>query len=346
MEYANPIISSTPLEAPDHEDGEDLVASAVELRQLSVGLHLHGQRLDKVLVQVAPEFSRNYLQQLIDAGGICVNGVQMSKQAAKLKAGDALQLELRPTAQSQAFAPQAMDLQVVYQDAQVYVLDKPAGLVVHPAPGNWSGTLLNGLLAMDPDLAAVPRAGIVHRLDKDTSGVMVAAKTDAAHAGLSALFATHDIDRVYTAVVRGVPEPRAGLIRTQIGRSPTDRKKMAVLKAGGREAVTRYSVEETFGPASKPFAARIACRLETGRTHQIRVHMAHMGTPCLADAVYGGGPPALAVREAMAEAGLSRQALHASVLGFVHPITGQTLRFETPPPPDVRNLMSQLRDRT
>ena len=177
VEQVTPIISSALVELVDQDDGEDILPAGVELRQLSVELHLHGQRLDKVLVQVAPEFSRNYLQQLIDAGGVCVNGVQIYKQAAKLKAGDALQLELRPTAQSQAFAPQAMDLQVVYQDAQVYVLDKPAGLVVHPAPGNWSGTLLNGLLAMDPGLAAVPRAGIVHRLDKDTSGLMVVART-------------------------------------------------------------------------------------------------------------------------------------------------------------------------
>jgi len=184
--------------------------------------------------------------------------------------------------------------------------------------------------------------GIVHRLDKDTSGVMVAAKSDAAHAGLSALFAAHDIDRVYTALVRGVPEPQAGLIVTQMGRSPTDRKKMAVLKSGGREAITRYTVEQTFGPETKPYAARISCRLETGRTHQIRVHMAHKGTPCLADSIYGGGPPALAVREAITEAGLSRQALHASVLGFIHPTTGEKLRFETQLPLDMAGLVARL----
>jgi 23S rRNA pseudouridine1911/1915/1917 synthase len=219
-------------------------------------------------------------------------------------------------------------------------------MAAHPAPGTPSGTLVNALLhhcaGSLSGIGGVARPGIVHRLDKDTSGVMVAAKSDAAHAGLSALFAAHDIDRVYTALVRGVPEPQAGLIVTQIGRSPTDRKKMAVLKSGGREAITRYTVEQTFGPETKPYAARISCRLETGRTHQIRVHMAHKGTPCLADSVYGGGPPALAVREAIAEAELSRQALHASVLGFVHPITGEKLRFETQLPPDMAGLVARL----
>lgn len=307
-----------------------------------------GDRLDRVLAAHVPGVSRARLQALMAEGALLFEGKVLSDTSAKARAG-AYILTLPPPRAATPL-PENIPLSVLFEDAHLIVVDKPAGMAAHPAPGTLSGTLVNALLhhcaSSLSGVGGVARPGIVHRLDKDTSGVMVAAKTDAAHAGLSALFSAHDIDRVYTAVVRGVPEPRAGLIRTQIGRSPTDRKKMAVLKAGGREAVTRYSVEETFGPESKPFAARIACRLETGRTHQIRVHMAHMGTPCLADAVYGGGPPALAVREAMAEAGLSRQALHASVLGFVHPITGQTLRFETPPPPDVRNLMSHLRDRT
>jgi 23S rRNA pseudouridine1911/1915/1917 synthase len=167
---------------------------------------------------------------------------------------------------------------------------------------------------------------------------MVAAKSDAAHAGLSALFAAHDIERVYIALTRGAIEPRKGTIATRLGRSPHDRKKMAVLRAGGREAVTHYAVERRFGPAEKPDAARIACILETGRTHQIRVHLASKGAPCLGDPLYGAGAPTPRVRAAIAEAGLARQALHAAVLGFRHPITGAALRFETPLPPDMAAL--------
>ena len=329
VEYANPIISSTPLEAPDHEDGEDLVASAVELRQLSVGLHLHGQRLDKVLVQVAPEFSRNYLQQLIDAGGICVNGVQTHKQAAKLKAGDVLQLELRPTAQSQAFAPQAMDLQVVYQDAQVYVLDKPAGLVVHPAPGNWSGTLLNGLLAMDPDLAAVPRAGIVHRLDKDTSGLMVVARTRQAMDALVQAIAARSMHRQYLALGKGPWRGKAEQsVKAPIGRDPRNRLRMAVVDLATSPGKTAQTDMYLLGQT--PQGCLVHCVLHTGRTHQIRVHMASLGQPLLGDTVYGGPPVP----------GLARQALHAFRLAFAHPITGAPLAFESPLPPDLAALLA------
>jgi 23S rRNA pseudouridine1911/1915/1917 synthase len=167
---------------------------------------------------------------------------------------------------------------------------------------------------------------------------MVAAKTDAAHQGLSALFAAHDIDRLYIALTRGAPSPSRGTITTQLGRSPHDRKKMAVLRTGGREAITHYRVERAFGPQARPLAARVSCRLETGRTHQIRVHLASKGAPCLGDPTYGSGPPAESVRAAIAEAGLTRQALHAAVLGFTHPVTGETLRFETPPAEDMALL--------
>jgi 23S rRNA pseudouridine1911/1915/1917 synthase len=193
-------------------------------------------------------------------------------------------------------------------------------------------------------IGGVARPGIVHRIDKDTSGIVVSAKTDAAHQGLSALFAAHDIDRVYVALVRGAPKPRSGTLETRIGRSNSDRKKMAVLKAGGREAITHYQTSTLFGTEDKPVAALVACRLETGRTHQIRVHLASLGSPCLGDPVYGAGAPTQKVRDAIAQAGLNRQALHASVLGFVHPLTGQNLRFESPLPVDMTRLRDNLSD--
>ena len=226
------------------------------------------------------------------------------------------------------------------------MVDKPAGMAAHPGPGVPDGTLVNALLhhcaGSLSGVGGVARPGIVHRLDKDTSGVMVAAKSDAAHAGLSALFAAHDIDRLYVALTRGAPAPARGVIHTRIGRSPHDRKKMAVLKSGGREAVTRYQVERVFGPQDRPLAARVACELQTGRTHQIRVHLASKGSPCLGDPVYGSGVPAAPVRAAIEAAGLHRQALHAAVLGFVHPITGEKLRFETPFPADMAELEAGL----
>ena len=315
-----------------------------ETIQIVISPEASGDRLDRVLAAHLPDLSRARLQALMGQGALCLDGKVVSDVSAKAKAGTYVLVMPAPLAALPA--PEDLTLVVLFEDAHLIVIDKPAGMAAHPAPGTPSGTLVNALLhhcaGSLSGIGGVARPGIVHRLDKDTSGVMVAAKSDAAHAGLSALFAAHDIDRVYTALVRGLPEPQAGLIVTQIGRSPTDRKKMAVLKSGGREAITRYTVEQTFGPETKPYAARISCRLETGRTHQIRVHMAHKGTPCLADSVYGGGPPALAVREAIAEAGLSRQALHASVLGFIHPITGEKLRFETQLPPDMAGLAARL----
>ena len=220
-----------------------------------------------------------------------------------------------------------MGLVVLFEDADLIVIDKPAGMSAHPAPGSPDGTLVNALIhhcgASLSGIGGVARPGIVHRLDKNTSGVMVAAKTDAAHRGLSKLFAAHDIDRVYIALTRGAPREPRGDIGGRIGRSPSDRKKMAVLRAGGREAVTHYQVTESYGPKDRPLAARIECRLETGRTHQIRVHLAHKGAPCLGDPSYGSGPPAAAVRAAIEKSGLRRQALHAAILGFRHPVSGE-----------------------
>jgi 23S rRNA pseudouridine1911/1915/1917 synthase len=303
-----------------------------------------GGRLDKTLAEHLPELSRGRIQALMARGLVSRDGETLSDASAKARPGEHRILVPAPTpAEPQA---EAIPLQVLFEDDHLIVVDKPAGMAVHPAPGNETGTLVNALLHHCGDslsgIGGVARPGIVHRIDKETSGVMVAAKSDAAHQRLSKLFATHDIDRVYVALVRGAPHPARGTIETRIGRSPHDRKKMAVLKSGGREAITHYMTEQVFGGGDKPLAARVACTLQTGRTHQIRVHMASKGTPCLGDPVYGSGPPATAVREAVAAAGLKRQALHAAVLGFIHPVTGQALRFESPLPADMAQLQANL----
>ncbi|ENZ82144.1 RluA family pseudouridine synthase [Caulobacter vibrioides] len=321
-------------------------AEGAEGERLTVDLPADqaGQRLDKALAPLFPALSRARLQALIGEGRLSLDGQPVADASRKARAGTYV-LSVPPPAAAEP-EPEAIPLTVLYEDQHLIVVDKPAGMAAHPAPGSWTGTLVNALLHHCGDslsgVGGVVRPGIVHRLDKDTSGVMVAAKSDAAHQGLSRLFSTHDIDRLYIALTRGAPSPAASTIETRIGRSPGDRKKMAVLRAGGREAITHYRVEAAFGPADKPLAARVACRLETGRTHQIRVHMASKGSPCLGDPVYGAGQPATAVREMIREAGLSRQALHAAVLGFVHPITGEALRFETPLPADMAALQACL----
>jgi len=304
-----------------------------------------GLRLDKAIALFAPSLSRARIQALIAEGAVEVNGAAALEPSAKAQPGAEVLIELPPPAEAEP-RPQALPLTVLYEDAHLIVVDKAAGMAAHPAPGTVDGTLVNALLhhcgASLSGIGGVARPGIVHRLDKDTSGVMVAAKTDAAHRGLSALFAAHDIERAYIAFTRGAPSPPAGTIEGRIGRSTADRKKMAVLKLGGRWAVTHYAVERAFGPSQKPHAAQVRCTLETGRTHQIRVHLASRGAPCLGDPTYGSGSPSATVREAVEAAGLRRQALHAAVLGFVHPVTGERLRFETPLPPDLARLESEL----
>jgi 23S rRNA pseudouridine1911/1915/1917 synthase len=301
-------------------------------------------RIDKALALALPDLSRARIQALIAEGRVSRDDVVVTDPSAKALAGD-YALEIPPP---QAAEPQAeaIALTVLYEDADLIVVDKPAGMAVHPAPGSVSGTLVNALLhhcgASLSGIGGVARPGIVHRLDKETSGVMVAAKSDAAHQGLSKLFAAHDIERVYIAFTRGAPHPARGTIEGAIARSANDRKKMALVKSGGRHAITHYAVERAFGPQDKPLAARVACRLETGRTHQIRVHLASKGNPCLGDPTYGSGPPAEKVRTAIAEAGLKRQALHAAVLGFRHPVSGETLRFESPLPADMAALQDLL----
>lgn len=336
-------------EIDDLDASEAGAGAGGEVVRIDLGPDLAGQRLDKALATAAPDLSRARLQALIAAGqvSLVVEGAAprpMTDGKAKAPAG-AYQVVVPPPVAAEP-EPEDIPLSVLYEDAHLIVVDKPPGMAAHPGPGCETGTLVNALLfhcgASLSGIGGVARPGIVHRLDKETSGVMVAAKTDAAHQGLSALFAAHDIDRMYLALTRGAPHPPAGTIETRLGRSPHDRKKMAVLKAGGREAVTHYRVEKTFGAADKPLAARVACRLETGRTHQIRVHMASKGSPCLGDPVYGAGAPAAPVKAALTQIGFARQALHAAVLGFVHPITGQALRFETPPPPDMAALEAAL----
>ncbi|RYF92659.1 MAG: RluA family pseudouridine synthase [Caulobacteraceae bacterium] len=329
----------TPITAGDDE--EEIVSDAADLRRIEVAEA--GGRLDKVLADLAGELSRGRIQALMAAGLVRRDGKVISDASAKAQAGTYEITIPAPVAAEPG--PEAIPLSVLYEDAHLIVIDKPAGMAAHPGPGTESGTLVNALLHHCGDslsgIGGVLRPGIVHRLDKDTSGVMVAAKSDAAHAGLSALFAAHDIDRAYIAFARGAPAPASGTIQTRIGRSPSDRKKMAVLKTGGREAITHYAVEQTFGGA-RPLAARVRCTLETGRTHQIRVHLASKGSPCLGDPVYGSSAPVHAVRAVVEAAGLTRQALHAAVLGFIHPVTGERLRFETPLPADMAALEAGL----
>ena len=315
---------------------------------LTADISASGVRLDKALAEAFPSLSRARLQSLLAEGAISKDGVVLSSGKAKAQAGTYL-IALPPVAAADP-EPENIPLTVLYEDEHLIVIDKPAGMAAHPAPGCETGTLVNALLHHCGDslsgIGGVARPGIVHRLDKDTSGVMVAAKTDAAHQGLSALFATHDIERTYIALVRGCPSPDKGRIETLIGRSPHDRKKMAVLKSSGRQAITDYIVQERYGIPAKagaaPLASRVACTLHTGRTHQIRVHMASKGAPLLGDPVYGSGAPALAVRNALEDLNFTRQALHAAVLGFVHPVTKTPLRFETPTPPDMQALEERL----
>lgn len=303
-----------------------------------------GNRVDRVIAERLPELSRSRVKALIEAGRVTVDGAALTQPSAKVRLGQVIRLDVPPPADDHP-AAQAIDLTILYEDDQVVVLDKPAGLVVHPAPGNRDQTLVNALLAHCGDslagIGGVRRPGIVHRLDKDTSGVMVVAKTDRAHASLSEAFAEHSIERAYQAVVWGVPQPREGDIEGPIGRSPINRKKMAVVPSG-KPAFTHYRVIRPLGLA----ASLVECRLRTGRTHQIRVHMTEIGHSLIGDPVYGrvraNRLKALSPAAATEVAGLQRQALHACVLGFTHPVTGQRLRFESAFPADLATLVRSL----
>jgi 23S rRNA pseudouridine1911/1915/1917 synthase len=297
-----------------------LAAADIETRAWAVDEHDHGLRLDKVLVRHAPEFSRSHLQNLIEQGCVRVDQQRASSASAKLRLGQGVSIELRPTAQAQAFRPEPMALDVRYEDPHLLVLNKPAGLVVHPAPGHWSGTLLNGLLQAYPGAVSLPRAGIVHRLDRDTSGVMVVAKTREAMQGLVAAIAARTVSRVYRAIVWGTVQPDEQDVQAPIGRDPRSRIRMGVVSSG-KEARTTVRVLQRASSAH----STVECRLHTGRTHQIRVHMAHLGHPLVGDSLYGGAPAF----------GLVRQALHAHQLAFEHPCTRQPLSVDVPLPPDL-----------
>ena len=338
-------MASEPEFDPEFTAGDDeLPAPPGEITRATLPPERAAERVDKTLAALLPELSRARLQALIAQGHVSRDGVVFTDASGRALPG-AYEVLVPPPVAAEPL-PEAIPLTVLYEDADLIVIDKPPGMAVHPAPGSASGTLVNALLHHCGDslsgIGGVARPGIVHRIDKDTSGVIVAAKTDAAHQGLSALFAAHDIERAYIALTRGAPRARRGTIEGAIARSTHDRKKMAIVKTGGRAATTHYLMEAAYGPETRPLAARLACRLETGRTHQIRVHLASQGCPCLGDPTYGSGQPAEPVRRAMAEAGLTRQALHAAVLGFRHPVTGETLRFESPLPGDMAALQGLL----
>lgn len=327
--------ASSPSTAGDGEgavpSGDDWSVDAeVETRICAVPPDMHGWRADKVLAQLIPEFSRSYLQQLIADGAVSIGSQHLTKPAAKVSVGQRLAVELRPTPQAMAFVPQAMVLDVIHEDPDLLVIHKPAGLVVHPAPGNWSGTLLNGLLAHHAGAANLPRAGIVHRLDKDTSGLMLVAKSRLAMDALVRAIAAREVNREYLALAHGAWS--AGVectVDQPLGRDPHNRLRMAVLP---REATGAKPAKTTIRALdSNTQYTLVHCKLHTGRTHQIRVHMAWLGHPLVADETYGG-KPAL---------GLHRQALHATRLRLQHPVSGQMLSFSALPPADLSQALLQ-----
>ena len=309
------------------------------LVRFELGPSLDGERLDRALAVLA-EVSRSEVARWIEAGRVTVDGRVVIRSAERVRSGQRLAAEPLPPPPSDARPDPTVQFRVLYQDDALIVVDKPAGLVVHPAKGHWEGTLVHGLLALGPlaeqDDAGPPRPGIVHRIDKDTSGILVVARTVNARETLKKAFAAHDIERVYDAIVVGVAND--GTIDTLHGRHPTDRKRFSGRVREGRRAVTHIRVVERLAGATL-----VECRLETGRTHQIRMHLSELVTPLLGDALYGN-PPRDSQLRTIGEA-LGRQALHARVLGFVHPTTGKSMRFESPWPDDFRMAMDALRAR-
>jgi 23S rRNA pseudouridine1911/1915/1917 synthase len=320
----------------------DILSERIEL---TAGPESKGERVDRFLAAAIGSLSRSRVKALIEDGRATRDGKPVRDPAEAVRAG-ALYVLTLPPPEAATPLPQAMDLTILFEDRHLIVLDKPAGLVVHPAPGNQDGTLVNALLAHAGEeltgIGGEKRPGIVHRLDKDTSGVMVVAKSQQAHQVLSEAFAARDLDRAYLALVWGLPSPAAGEIEGPIGRHPTDRKRMAVVARGGKHALTHYATERAWGTAG----SLLRCRLATGRTHQIRVHLSHIGHPLVGDPVYlrrthlGARSLPAPVREALLA--FPRQALHAASLGFRHPVTGQLLHFESPLPADMAALLVLL----
>ena len=316
-----------------------------------------GERLDRALAMLLPDYSRTRLKALLLEGAVQVNETVLDNPKHKTRLGDRISLVL-PEARPPEPLPETIALDIRYEDDHLIVLNKPAGLVVHPASGHETGTLVNALIAHCGEslsgIGGVKRPGIVHRLDKDTTGLLVVAKNDRAHRGLAAQFADHGrsgpLERAYQALVWGVPERRQGTIHTALGRSSKSRERMAVVsehRPDAREAITHYTVVQSFLDASAaPIASLVTCRLETGRTHQIRVHMAHIGHPLLGDTLYGMGfktkTSRLAEDVAQAVLAFPRQALHAAILGFEHPVTREEMLFESDLPEDMQALLAVL----
>ncbi|SEQ74427.1 RluA family pseudouridine synthase [Sphingobium sp. YR768] len=313
--------------------------SGVSIIETAIGEAQHGLRLDRALADLLPDLSRERLKTLIGEGQVQSPQTNKINASMKVSAGQLYSITLPPPVPLDTVA-QDIPLVIVHEDDDLIVVDKPAGLVVHPAAGNLDGTLVNALLhhcaGRLSGIGGVARPGIVHRIDKDTSGLLVVAKTDKAHEGLARQFKDHSIDRLYAAIVYGVPVPGNGTVDTWIGRSDADRKKMAVHREGrGKHAVTHYRMIDRLRGA-----AMVECRLETGRTHQVRVHMAHLGHPLIGDPVYGRERKGF--KSILETLGFKRQALHAKTLGFIHPATEKPLLFQSVLPTDMQELLSEL----
>jgi 23S rRNA pseudouridine1911/1915/1917 synthase len=319
-----------------------------------------GERVDAWLAKLWPDLSRSRVQGLIGAGKLSADGAPVTQAKEKPRVGARYELVLPPP-EPAAPLPEKLPLAVVFEDAHLIVIDKASGMAMHPAPGSMRGTVVNALLAHCGDslsgIGGVSRPGIVHRIDKDKTGLVVVAKHDAAHTGLAALFAKHDLERVYYAVTRGAPKERSARIENVLVRSSEDRRNYVVARnpdtSAGKKAITNYWTVESFGQQAgasvgRPAAALLECRLHTGRTHQIRAHLTHLGAPLIGDPLYGKqrafkaeGPHA--EEAAAAVAAFPRQALHAAILGFKHPVSGEDLRFESALPKDLADLLTILR---
>lgn len=320
-----------------------------ETRKMVVDEAADGLRLDRALAETFSDLSRTRIKRFIEKGQVTLGGETIVDPARRVKPGLEATIAVPPP---EAATPQGEDipLVVVYEDDDLIVIDKPAGLVVHPAPGNLSGTLVNALIhhcgASLSGIGDVMRPGIVHRIDKDTSGLMIVAKNDKAHQGLARQFEKHSITRAYSAIVWGSVANATGTIEGNIGRSSSNRKKMAVVRSGGKHARTRYKTLKRFGPPTEPFASLVECQLETGRTHQIRVHFAKFGHPLIGDPLYGrgrqGSRKKLGDKMTDGMASFKRQALHAHLLGFIHPSTRERIEFKSELPNDFKELIRTL----